>query len=146
MKLCIIRNNYDFEIVTKYDLFKKLGITEITLYEDDLKDFDHIKNLLSMNDPKITNFEELFEELAVDDSLVHIAQEICDYGYWVAENNGYNSVCYDSLKILKHNKYVGCSEHQSDEWFSFIDGEFTRYIIKNNIDSITGIFIDASCY
>ena len=146
MNLCIIRHNSEFELITKHDHFKKLGVTEIYLYQEDLKDFDYVKEQLSINNPNLTSFEELFEKLGCDDYLVPIAQEIRDYGYWVAENDGYDSVYYDCLKIIKHDKYIGCSEKQNEEYSSFVDVEFARYLINNRIDSITSIFNDSTWY
>lgn len=148
MKICIIRNNKENEFTTISQFFNNLQVVEINLNQDDLNNFDELKEKLNVNSPDINTFKDLFASLwGCDDYLSDIAREICEWGYWIAENDGYNSIHYDSIRVIKYKEiFLSCSESQSDENISFVDKEFFRYLVDKNIDGITGIYLDATSY
>ena len=143
MKLLVIRND-NTEFTTLNELYNKLKIQEYNITQDELESFDELKKSFQISSSDINTIEKLFDHLGLDDYLADIADEILDWGFWIAENDGYNSIHYNSLRILKcGDMYLGY-EDRSDDYSSFVDRQMFRYLIKNNIDSITAIYQDAT--
>lgn len=143
MNLCVIKSNSQ-EIISTTDFLNKMNVEIVNLEQDDLNDFDSLCEIFNL--PEVSSLNDLFLQLKLDEYLLDTASEIAKWGYWIAENDCYNSINYNSITILKYDNEYTASEKYSGEVNDFVTEEFFRYIVKNKIDDIVGIYACATEY